>query len=334
MARCMRSAFRRHSRSVATFIIAFAFLAPIFKCRAAGAEEGEPKAEPTYDGRTLAEWERLAVNDLKVKTRAEAMEAFAAFGRAGQTEDALRAIASAMARTEDVEVMRAGYAAMSRLGPRALPRLLDGLKSPSAAVREIVIRAMGANLPLENETLPEEAISGLLSALKDPEPFCRGEACHAFAGLGASASGAEYRGRMVAALVGMLKDESRIERNISGYCPTTVQAEAIRALGRLGRGGTEAETILPALIPFLERSPEQPSHLRGQLSLGQIAAIDAIGEIGPSARDALPALEALSSKYPSHIPIHVALRRIRTTSRSRPLAPGEGPVPAATPDAP
>ena len=127
--------------------------------------------KPMADGKGLDEWKRLSVGDLGTETRVKAMQAFAEFGGAGRTEEALVAIKAALQQPQKKEVIRAGYQALVRLGPPTLPLLLDGLQSQQADVRRIVARESRLYSPSNDPSqriVPEEVVSALIRATRIP----------------------------------------------------------------------------------------------------------------------------------------------------------------------
>jgi HEAT repeat protein len=276
-------------------------------------EAGEAQIEPTYDGRTMDEWKRLVAHDLSQETRAQAMEALAAFARAGRSEEAIATIASALEQPQSDKVIRAGYKALVRLAPAADPLLLQGLKSQRAETRQIVVDELGSYAVSRKEgerAVPENVLSALIQATEDADPGVRAEACHALGLLVSRKAAEKSADRVVAALVKALGDEAVTERNISGYRPTSVQSEACRALGRCG---ARAAPAVPALIELVQREVkrEEPMPRFARLLGVQRVAIQALGEIGPAAEAAIPVLEALDDNSNHRMEAHRALSQIR-----------------------
>jgi HEAT repeat protein len=296
--------------TAAALMLSAAGLAGLETC----AQAGEATAEPTYDGRTMDEWRRLAVSDLSHETRAQAMEAFEAFARAGRRDEAIAAIKSALEQPQARTAIRAGYNALVRLAPAADPLLLEGLRSEQAETRRIVVKELGSYLPSregDERVVPEEVLCALIRATEDADPSVRGEACYALGRLVSRAGPEKLADRIVAALIKALEDETPIDRSISGYVPTSVQSEACRAVGRCG---AKAEAAVPKLLDLAQREPkpeEQKARFPQLLSAAQRAAIDALGNIGPAAEAAVPVLEGLEEKPRYRSQVSRALSRIQ-----------------------
>ena len=120
------------------------------------------------------------------------------------------------------------------------------------------------------EPVVPSSLSGLASALDDPDPVTRGLAALELKNKGSAAKPA------LGALVAKLKDPDVIVRMTS--------ANAIAAMG------PEAASAVPALIEACRVENEVTHVLR--------ACAAALGEIGPAASSALPALRDLVAKKP------------------------------------
>jgi hypothetical protein len=118
-------------------------------------------------------------------------------------------------------------------------------------------------------TLPE-TMSGLASALSDPDPVIRGLAALELKNRGQTAEPALY------ALIARLQDPDVIVRMTSA--------------GAIGSLGPRASTAVPALIAACRVENEVTHVLR--------ACAAALGDIGPAAAPALPALRELIAKKP------------------------------------
>jgi hypothetical protein len=143
-------------------------------------------------------------------------------------------------------------------GARACPQLIAALSDSSAATREA---AAGALAQLGRHAL-SEAVPALVKALTDPEPQVRDLASIALGSMGSKASDA------VPALVRSLNDPVDY-----------VRASAADALGAMGASAGAAVGPLAAKLLTKDQG----------FVLGSIAY--ALGDIGPAAKDALPALQ-------------------------------------------
>jgi HEAT repeat protein len=180
--------------------------------------------------------------------------------------------------------------ALSRLGDLgdlgdaarpALPTLREALRDADLEVR---VAAGEALTKLDPTTPLDDLVAELTKALGGADESQRKQAAEALGRLGPAAKSA------VPLLVKLLKSGSPEQRD-----------QAVRALGGLGPAAREA---VPALIEALQdretdrqmAADRAASKLRGlTLDLGlsvRAAAADALGEIGPEAKPAVPALLA------------------------------------------
>ena len=277
------------------------------------AQGGEAEIEPTYDGRTLDEWKRLAAHDLSHETRARAMEALTAFAQVGRGEEAIATIASALEGPQSDKVIQAGYKALVKLAPAADPLLLEGLKSERAETRQIVVDELGSyaiSRKQDERVIPDNVLSALIEATEDADAGVRVEACQSLGLLISRKAAEKSADRVVPALVKALGDEGAAERKSPSYRPTSVQSAACRALGRCG---AKAAPAVPALIELGRREPkrEEPVARFVRWLAARRAAIQALGEIGPAAEAAVPVLEALDNNPNHGMEVHRALSQIR-----------------------
>jgi HEAT repeat protein len=158
-------------------------------------------------------------------------------------------------------------AALRRLGPKALPFILERIRQGEGLYAESVValRALGP-----------EANPGLIAALNDPSDDVRAAAIATVATVGLSsetqvASAVEALARLV--------DDPVVE----------VRFAAILGLGRFGAQSAPAvPVLLSALTNQEEMALRQPLCIRAK-------SAEALGKIGPAAQSAVPALSELLS---------------------------------------
>ncbi len=265
------------------------------------ARGGEPKAEPTFDGRSLEEWKRLSVNDLSKATRIKAMQAFAAFGQAGHKDEAVAAIKAALEQPQEDEIKRAGYNALVKLGPTADSLLLDGLKSQNVQNRRIAAKELAMYSPSKDASkrvVPEKIVVALIQATEDADPTVRAEACVSLGTLVGRGAGDKCVDRIIPAMLKLLQDEAVTEGIVLHYQKPSVQLVACHALGMCH---AKAEAAIPALVALLERKPIQKP-------FDKLAAIQALGLIGPPAKAAIPVLERF--RYMGNNVVDEAIQKI------------------------
>jgi HEAT repeat protein len=165
---------------------------------------------------------------------------------------------------------------------KALPVLLEALHDPDEDVRADAAWLLGSLLRPEDK----EAVAPLGQALRDRSLRVRGEVVELLERFGPAAE------ETVPALIEMLKEKP-------------IRPRVIETLGRIGPGAKDA---VPAPIEAMrEEGPAVDIEERVEISPGygtaaihesvRLRAVIALGQIGPGAKDALPALvEAYSEK--------------------------------------
>jgi HEAT repeat protein len=167
-------------------------------------------------------------------------------------------------RTEAVRIL----GALNREAREILPLIRTALKRAALWDDDEEIRALAIETLTQAGEWDRPAIAELVQALNDPEPAARFSAAQALG----------ERGEESQAAVGMLLQKAL--RDPDGG----VRLEAAMALYRID--GHE-EKILPLLIKALQ----DPDEVRRWI------AADCLGEIGPRAREAAPALHALLAQH-------------------------------------
>jgi HEAT repeat protein len=162
--------------------------------------------------------EKLATHDRGEET------IFLALGKIGPgAAAAIPALSAALNDGDRHEASRA----LSRIGPRAVPALVEALKNSDWHVRWRVTLALSQIQPI-----PEELVPILVTLLRDKDGVVRQAAAGGLGQLGAAAQ------EGVPALIEALKDRERYAAR-----------EAIDALGRIG---PKARAAVPVLTRILE----------------------------------------------------------------------------------
>lgn len=212
---------------------------------------------------------------------------------------------------EDVGAREWAAVALRDLGPAAkdaVPALVAAFKDTSSGIRDWAAAALGSIGSEAKDAVPE-----LAAALKDENRFVRAAAAAALGVMGSVAKGA------VPDLVGALKDENANVRWRAATALGEIGPEAREAIPALlaaledrDRSTTDAAALAfervigkpgPSAPPSLEPSPQA---FPGTADLGSLIlslttddnrslrwrAAAALGEMGPAAKEAVPALIA------------------------------------------
>ncbi len=161
--------------------------------------------------------------------------------------------------SSDADVRAEAARMLALMGPNAavaVPQLISALKDGSGKVRMMAAMALG-----EIGHPAKEAVPALLEAANDKSDFVRALAAGALGKTGRGAKG------VVPALIGMLGDKHR-----------EVRRAAATGLGDIGQAD---EPVLNALIATLGKDPD---------SAVRVDAAQALGQLGPKAKSAVPAL--------------------------------------------
>jgi HEAT repeat protein len=176
----------------------------------------------------------------------------------------------------------------------AVPALLQALNDPYEGVRRDAVSALGRIRPVE-----KRVVVSLIDMREDQDPHVRYEVVRAFVDMGPSAEGA------IPMLIEALQDR-------------VVGTNAMRALGNIG---PKARTAVPFLLTLLNGGQDYDSCyaaqaiwkiegdssrvlpalielLKSKSLLAREAAARILGEIGPPARGAIPALTEVIEQRP------------------------------------
>jgi outer membrane protein assembly factor BamB/HEAT repeat protein len=228
-------------------------------------------------------------------------------------------------QTEASELVR-------RIGPPALPMLVDLLRDEWRPVRRFAADAL---IDLAPHT---EGMQGALRrALRDEDAMVAGDAARALGALGKRASPS------VGALIGALSHETPNVRIFAAEALASIGPKAARAtdalveaLGdpvpgvrwaaceALGSIGPAAQSAVPQLIKALE----------DEFLYVRIFAAGALGSIGPKAQPAREALRAAALDPALRSEAEWALGRIAGVTPGGPVATSVVPAPAVEPRAP
>ena len=262
--------------------------------------------EPRYEQRTLSDWAHL-LQDTDPSTQRKAVEALRlgfgaqavpvliravekgsasvrieAIGALAQIQppapETITTLSKAM-RDTDPAIQRAAAAALGDVG--AVSVLAQALKDPDKDVRRnavrplrrVVIRGRSSGDPAEMKAV----VTALADALKDPDREVRRAAANSLGALGPAAVDA------IPSLAATTTDVDPSVRNAT-----------IESLGRMGS---------PAAVPVLVQALKDPQ----TASL----AVRALGNMGPTARGAIPALREFQSQNgTSHSEVEAAIKAI------------------------
>jgi HEAT repeat protein len=213
------------------------------------------------------------LRDLDPRVRDAAGEALGSLGRAA--EPAIPALIESL-RSDPARRCSTSANALVKIGGAAMPALVSLVSDNECALRDLAARAL-----CQADTLPTTAIPLLIGALRTPNRQQRLVVAQGLETFGQDAVGP---------LVGALGDADAL-----------IRAGAAVALGRLS---VDAVPAVPALIAALDDSilatefeeraaPAVPAlidAIREEDPLTGLFAVLALGQIGPDARTAVPAL--------------------------------------------
>jgi HEAT repeat protein len=285
-----------------------------------------------YGGKDFYQWRRDLLTELKPSIRADGMTALGTFGAHGYGAEATQAILEMMrgydpgienhVGVEDAPVVAAGFKAISKIGPAAVPSLAIAVKDENLNVRHFAIRALGRMGSDAQPVLPDllrafksdhaatrssaieavgkidqgtkEVVAALIEALKDNTDNVRVAAVLALNGMKDSAKPA------IPALLNALSDKNADVRRFAIFDLSRSGAgeKAVLAVSRLLRDDTYH--VRQAAFQYLNGlKPEQIKEAVPALIAALkdpnlwIAAIDLLASIGPDAKEAVPALNEL-----------------------------------------
>jgi outer membrane protein assembly factor BamB len=285
---------------------------------AALSQSAPPSTESSFSGSParVRDWtSRLLANDPRVRAAAQA-----ALVQGGpRSFPLLRRFLDA--EHEDLHAVT--FQILQRIGPPALPLLVDLLRHASASIRR---RAVDELIDLAPHT--EGIQAALRRALGDEDSEVAGDAARALGALGRRASPS------VGALVRTLSHEDAYVRVYAAEALASIGPNAAPATSALGEAlgdpvpgvrwaACEALAgIGPAAKPAVPRLIEA---LRDEFLYVRLFAAGALGSIGPSARSARAALKTAANDPLLSDEAEWALRRIAGVQSGEPASHVEPP---------
>ena len=283
-----------------------------------------PQAEPSVSTNpALAQdWaDRLLANDAKIRATAEA----------SLVEGARRSLPllrrfldpdSENLHLVTLEIIR-------RIGPPAIPLLVDLLRHESLAVRRDAVDAL---IDLAPDT--ESIQAALRQALTDEDSTVAGDAARALGALGKRATPS------VGALVKTLSHDDPYVRVYAAEAMASIGPSAATATNALAEALGDpipgvrwaACEALASIGPAAQSAvPQLIEALKDEFLYVRIFAAGALGSIGPKARSAREALEAAANDPALRDEAEWALTRIAGVKSAKPVASRALPAPSVAP---
>lgn len=282
--------------------------APVVNAVNAKNEE-KPRADRArfrYGGKDFAYWREVLHNDLQPEMLNEALKALSAFAEHGYADEAIATILEVMRGPDSGPgdpstgvVLGTAPATLAKMGPKVLPALAKEWDRGKTKERRFVADTL-ARMTTYPETVPL-----LIRVVKDKDKVVRRSALDGLAKVQPQSK------EIKAALHGVLEDEEVVS-NIA------VALEALLSSGspmprRPGmspmprRSGMSPMSPHPGMSPMSDdrvANPEDVSTLitilkNTRSALVRLEIVNALGRIGPEAKDAVPTLQnLLNSKEP------------------------------------
>jgi beta-lactamase regulating signal transducer with metallopeptidase domain/protein involved in polysaccharide export with SLBB domain len=284
--------------------------------RKQGTRRNEPLPKPgsrgeslSYGDKSFNEWRAVLMTDLKPEVRIEAIKALSTFGANGYGKEAADAIIEVMRGydvtlgVEDWKVIEAAPPALTRIGQLAVAALADELKKGSLSGRRIAI------LTLTQMGRNEQAVPAIIEAVNSDDLYTRRTA---LVGIERINPDPKLLAPGLPAFIIALKDGDRSVRIYAARALRRMGQDAkpavgallaayqhqendgdsrVEALWALQRIGAKVDEVLPTLIIMTK---DKNSGLRD-------AAFKYLEALGPSAREAVPALIAAFNENPEFV---------------------------------
>jgi RNA polymerase sigma factor (sigma-70 family) len=255
-----------------------------------------PREALRYGGKSFDDWRTILWTDLKPEVRADAIKALCAFGPNGYGREAAVAVVATMRGYDidrldgdDQKVANAAREGLAyKIGAEAAPVLAEELRKGKRNGRLFALAAME-----EIGTEASAALPQVLQAIKEKDPAIRHHAILAARAL-------DREGLSVPTLIdalasedsndryAVIQDLARLGAKSKAAAPQLMAIAAkdanptIRtlALGALVEIKADPKTILPTLKEALKDENQNP----------RLEAVHRLGQLGPSAKDAVPEL--------------------------------------------
>jgi outer membrane protein assembly factor BamB len=279
-------------------------------------------SDPSRSSALVLDWaNRVMADDAKVRATAAA----ALVQGAGRSLPLLRRLLKR--GNQDLDL--ATFEIIRRIGPPAIPLLVDLLRDERVSIRRSAVDALIDLAPDSESTQP-----ALRRALRDEDSQVAGDAARALGALGRKASPS------VPALVETLSHEDAYVRVYAAEALASIGPKAATATGDLARAlgdpipgvrwaaGEALASIGPAAQSAVPRLIEA---LKDEFLYVRICAAGALGSLGPKAQSAREALQAAASDPTMRYEALWALNRIAGVEPGEPVIP---PVVQATSVAP
>ena len=284
-----------------------------------------------YVGRTFDDWRRQLINDLEPKTRIEAITALAAFGEHGQADDVIAAIARVLDGNDQPLLIAAACGALARLGPASLPLLIDAVSGPNETLVVEAAESLGVMGPRAKAAVPallaaarrlerhprvqqvgsalgrigpnDDQVKAFIDLLRrGPVPLRMGLV--SAAGKSGDTSG------MVRVLLAAIADDDENVRlsaamTLARIGPATPEIiDVLSGAAREGDAGVRRNLVLRLAKDLSNPETMVPVLAEALVSGGldencQTAIITALGNLGPKAAPAVPALTRFLSENPN-----------------------------------
>jgi outer membrane protein assembly factor BamB/HEAT repeat protein len=289
--------------------------------------QSPPQAESSLPGSpaSVRDWAaRLLAKDPKVRSAAEAE----------LVQGALRSL-PLLRRFLDPrheELHPVTFEVIQRIGPPAIPMLVDLLRDERASIRRSAVNEL---VDLAPHT--QEVQAALRRALTDEDSMVAGDAARALGALGPRASPS------VRALVDTLSHEDPYVRVYAAEALASIGPKAAKATRALASALDDpipgvrwaACEALASIGPAAELAvPQLVEALNDDFLYVRIFAAGALGSIGPKARSARDALRAAANDATVRSEAEWALRRISGARSGAAVAPQLEPAPSVAPRLP